>query len=93
MVNIFVKEPCRAFADQFTTVQARRHQEGKAMRGEMLHNYTLYPRDGTKRVDKGSAYQVRIYQGVGLYTNLHSWKGTAVAVRRGGRGRAGSEMN
>jgi len=70
----FVKEPVCAFIDQFTTVQAKRHQEGKAMKGDRrpsnglsssikrLHNYTLIPRDGTRRVDEGSAYQVRKYR-------------------------------
>jgi hypothetical protein len=58
----FVKEPVCAFADQFTTVKAKRHQEGKAMKGDMLHNYTLLQRDGTRRVEEGSAYQVRKYR-------------------------------
>ncbi len=58
----FVKEPACAFADQFTTVKAKRHQEGIAMKGDMLHNYTLLPRDGTRRVEEGSAYQVRKYR-------------------------------
>ncbi len=70
----FVKEPVCAFADQFTTVKAKRHREGIAMKGDrrpsvglstsnkMLHNYTLIPRDGTRRVDEGSAYQVRKYR-------------------------------
>ena len=96
----------------------RRPSIGLSTSKKMLHNYTPIPRDGTRRVDEGSAYQARkyrrsqnvlppgrdgqvdklaagaeIFTAFGLYTSLHSWKGTAVAVRRGGRSRVGSDVN
>jgi len=69
MVNISIAGA--SFHHAFARAQANRHQEGRAMKGDrwpsiglptskkMLHNYTLIPRDGTRRVDEGSAYQVR----------------------------------
>ncbi|VVB69117.1 Uncharacterised protein [uncultured archaeon] len=81
----FEKQPVCACVNQFTIVKAKRHQEGKAMKGDRrpsiglltsikkLHNYALIPRDGTRRVDEGSAYQVRKYR----LQIVHCRKGTA----------------